>query len=472
MPNIDITKLTIKQAHLHLLAGDFSVKELVDVYRKNIDEKNIELNVFLEVYSDIDEQVERAQKMFDEGHADILTGIPLALKDNILVEGHTASAGSKMLENYTATYSATAVRKLVEKGVVLLGRGNMDEFAMGGSTENSAFGVTKNPHDTERVAGGSSGGSAASVASGMALASFGSDTGGSIRQPAAFCGVCGLKPTYGAVSRHGLMAMGSSFDQIGPLANSVEDLEILFEAIRGIDPMDSTTISSDTYPEHKIEDSLKIGVPFDVLEGIDSDVRKNFEEVVEKMKAKGASVVDIKLPSLDDILATYYVLIPAEISSNLARFDGVRYGFHADGENLIADYFKTRGQGFGEEVKRRIMIGTYVLSAGYNDAYYNNAQVVRTHVREEFAKLFKEVDVIMTPTTPNPAWKIGAKTEDPLSAYLEDIFTVVANVVGVPALSVPTGKTKDGLPIGTQYMATHGAEKTLFTVGKLLETLE
>lgn len=468
MTKIDVDTLTIQEAHKGLTSGAFTVLELVGAYRKRIDALNGDLNAYLEVYSDIDEQSKRAQEMIDKGEGTVLTGIPFAVKDNILIKGKTASSASKMLENYTATYTATAMQKLIDEGVVFLGRTNMDEFAMGGSTENSAYGVTKNPRNPEHVSGGSSGGSAATVAGGMALAAIGSDTGGSIRQPAAFCGCFGFKPTYGAVSRHGLMAMGSSFDQIGPLARCVDDIEIVFNAIRGQDSLDSTSINEETYPQKEIGN--RIGIPWSILEkgGIDGEIKEQFKKTAKVLEKNGVEVVDVELPSLDDALATYYVLIPAEISANMARFDGVRYGFHADGKDLLDDYLKTRGKGLGDEVKRRIMIGTYVLSAGYHDAYYTNAQIVRSNVRKQFAKLFTEVDAVMIPTTPNPAFKIGEKFSDPLSMYLEDIFTVIANIAGIPAMSIPTGTMSNGLPIGTQLLGAHGQEKTLFTLAKKL----
>lgn len=468
MAKIDVDTLTIQEAHEGLTSGRFTVAELVGAYTDRITSLNSDLNAYLEIYSDIEEQTRRAQKMLDEGRGTVLTGVPFAVKDNILIKGRIASSASKMLENYTATYTATAMEKLIDEGVVFLGRTNMDEFAMGGSTENSAFGVTKNPRNPERVAGGSSGGSAAAVAGGMALAAIGSDTGGSIRQPAAFCGCFGLKPTYGAVSRHGLMAMGSSFDQIGPLARSIDDIEIIFNTIRGKDPLDSTSIGEETYPKKEMNN--RIGIPWSILEkgGINEEIKEQFKKTAHLLEEKGVEVIDVELPSLDDALATYYVLIPAEISANMARFDGVRYGFHVDGENLLDDYLKTRGQGLGDEVKRRIMIGSYVLSAGYHDAYYTNAQVVRSNVRKQFAKLFTEVDAVMIPTTPNPAFKIGEKFSDPLSMYLEDIFTVIVNIAGIPAVSVPTGTTSDNLPIGTQLLAAHGQEKTLFTLARKL----
>jgi aspartyl-tRNA(Asn)/glutamyl-tRNA(Gln) amidotransferase subunit A len=397
----------------------------------------------------------------------------MAIKDNILIKGRVVSAASKMLENYTATYDATVIKKLKDAGVVFLGRVNMDEFAMGGSTENSAFGVTKNPYDLERVPGGSSGGSAAAVAGDMALVALGSDTGGSIRQPASFCGLVGLKPTYGAVSRYGLMAMGSSFDQIGPLAKNVEDAKIIFDFISGPDEMDSTTLPKADLGNVKV---LKIGVPRKVLEidGLDPVVKKNFFESLEKLSSQGYEIIDIDLPNINYSLAAYYTLIPAEVSSNLARFDGVRYGLHQDGTNMVDDYFKTRATGFGPEVKRRIILGTYILSSGYYDAYYNKANIVRDLIRKDYEIAFKKVDVIAMPTTPGPAFKIGEKINNPLQLYLEDIFTVPANLAGVPAISVPSGvKIVDGkeLPFGLQFFADQGQEEVLFTLAKNFENL-
>jgi aspartyl-tRNA(Asn)/glutamyl-tRNA(Gln) amidotransferase subunit A len=354
---------------------------------------------------------------------------------------------------------------------VFIGRANMDEFAMGGSTENSAFGVTKNPFNTTRVAGGSSGGSAAAVAMEGALAALGSDTGGSIRQPASFCGLVGLKPTYGAVSRYGVMAMGSSLDQIGPFGKTVGDAEIIFDVIKGQDKNDGTTISEKTYsPERVGKKKPVIGVPRHFLgEGITKDVLSNFNESLELLKKKGYEVVDITLPNISYSLPIYYVIMPAEVSSNLARFDGVKYGLHKDGKDGIDDYFETRGAGFGKEARRRILLGTYVLSSGYYDAYYNRANALRRLLTEDFLEAFKKVDIIMTPTTPAPAFKIGEKTSDPVAMYLEDIFTVTANLTGMPALSVPSGYAEvEGkkLPLGLQMTARHGDEKTLFEVGK------
>jgi aspartyl-tRNA(Asn)/glutamyl-tRNA(Gln) amidotransferase subunit A len=403
--------------------------------------------------------------MLKTGEGSLLTGIPIAIKDNILIKGRKASAASKILENYTAPYSATASHKFIENGAVFLGRTNMDEFAMGGSTENSAFGVTRNPHDEARVPGGSSGGSAAAVSMGGALASLGSDTGGSIRQPASFCGCVGLKPTYGRVSRYGLMAMGSSLDVIGPITKTVDDAKILFDAMSGKDNFDSTSLPNNFYNIPKKEKYV-IGVPKEVLnaDGMDKDVKENFQIALKTLASVGFEVKEISLPHIVYSLSAYYILMPAEVSSNLARFDGVKYGLHVEGGNLLDDYLKTRGEGFGKEVRRRIMLGTYVLSAGYYDAYYNKAQGVRSLIAQNFKDAFAEVDAIATPTTPSPAFLLGEKTSDPLSMYLADIFTVTANIVGVPAISLPSGTVpREG---GLQLMAPHGGEEILFSIGK------
>lgn len=466
---IDTKNLTIEKAHKHLIDGDFTAVELAEAFLKNIAGKNKEINAYLEIFADVKKQAEEADKKIKSGKATILTGIPLAIKDNILIKGRIASSASKILENYKATYDATAIKKLKDEGVVFLGRTNMDEFAMGGSTENSAFGVTKNPHDVSRVAGGSSGGSVASVAMDGALASLGSDTGGSVRQPASFCGVVGLKPTYGAISRYGLMAMGSSLDQIGPIGKTVRDVEILFKTLLGKDSMDSTSVDLSVY---KIPKSKKvIGVPrnFTHSDGVDKDVLDNFDEALEKLKKLGYKIKDIDLPNIHYSLAVYYVLMPAEVSSNMARFDGVKYGFLKEGKNGIDDYFETRGAGLGREVRRRIMLGTYVLSSGYYDAYYNKANIVRELIRKDFEKAFEEVDIIMTPTSPTPSFKIGEKASNPMEMYLADIFTVTANLVGTPVMSVPSGfKDIDGkkLPLGVQFTAPHGGEDVLFNIGK------
>lgn len=467
---IELEKLTIESVHKHLLEGDFSAVELAQAYLDEIAKKNQDLNAYLEIYDDVIAQAKHADSLIANKKATKLTGIPMAIKDNILIKGKIASSASKMLENYRATYDATVISKLKNEGVVFLGRTNMDEFAMGSSTENSAFGSTKNPHDLTRVSGGSSGGSAVAVAGNIALVALGSDTGGSIRQPASLCGVVGLKTTYGAVSRSGLMAMGSSLDQIGPITKTVTDTEIIFNAISGKDLMDSTTISKDTYRVNK-KNNFVVGIPKGLMDekGLDKDVVSNFKESIEKIKKFGFEVREIETPDMSQALAVYYILMPAEVSSNLARFDGVKYGLHKDGKDLLDDYLLTRREGFGKEVRRRILLGTYVLSTGYYDAYYNKAVALKNSMTEEFKKIFTKVDFILTPTTPTPAFKIGEKTNDPLQMYLADIFTVTANIVGMPAISLPSGFSEINgkkLPLGIQFMATHGAEKKLFEIGK------
>ncbi|MFO0718468.1 MAG: Asp-tRNA(Asn)/Glu-tRNA(Gln) amidotransferase subunit GatA [Candidatus Paceibacterota bacterium] len=472
---IDLDKMTIAKAHDHLIKKDFSVRELCQAYLDEIEKRDKTVHAYLELYDDLDEQIEEAQKMIDAGTDSVLAGIPLALKDNILVKGKKASASSKILENYTATYDSTVATRLKEAGVVFLGRTNMDEFAMGSSTETSAYGVTRNPLDESRVPGGSSGGAAASVAMHGALASLGSDTAGSVRQPASFCGVVGLKTTYGSVSRYGLMAMGSSLDQIGPITRSVTDAEILFNTIRGHDAFDSTTLPNDLYKKMQAQ-PLKskkpvIGVPRDMvyIDGLDPEVRANFDQSIKKLESLGYEIKDIELPHIKYSLPAYYIIMPGEVSSNLARFDGVKFGLHVDGKNLLEDYKKTRGKGFGKEVRRRILVGTHVLSSGYYDAYYNKAQNARKLIIDDFTKAFEKVDVIITPTTPTPAFKLGEKKDNPVEMYLADIFTVPANIARIPALSVPSGFVKkDGvdLPLGLQFMSAECREDILFAVGK------
>ncbi|MFA7252452.1 MAG: Asp-tRNA(Asn)/Glu-tRNA(Gln) amidotransferase subunit GatA [Candidatus Paceibacterota bacterium] len=470
---IDIKNLTIRKAHASLLAGEYTCVDLAQAYLDNIKKFDPGIHAYLEVYNDVLVQAKKAdERIKNKDNVTLLTGIPISIKDNILIKDRIVSSASKMLENYHGTYDATVIKKLKEAGVVFLGRTNMDEFAMGGSTENSAFGPTHNPHDLSRVPGGSSGGAVASVAGDMALVALGSDTGGSIREPASFCGLVGLKPTYGAVSRHGLMAMGSSFDQIGPITKNIDDAKIVFDFIAGQDSLDSTTI---TKPELITEKkSFKIGVPKQVTEvqGINLEVLRVFTESIEKFKKLGYEIREISLPNINYSLAVYYTLIPAEVSSNLARFDGMRYGLHTDGANMVDDYFKTRQVGFGQEVIRRIILGTYILSSGYYDAYYNKANIVRDLIRDDFKKAFQEVDLILTPTAPSPAFKIGEKISDPLTLYLEDIFTVPANLVGVPAISLPAGSTEiDGkkLPLGIQLMSAHSNEAILFQAGSDFE---
>lgn len=461
-----LADLTIAEAGKKLAAGEIAAVDLARACLENIEKKNKELNAYLEVFDDVVAQAEAADARRKAGENHPLLGIPLGIKDNILIQGRTASAASKMLEHYVGAYDATVIKKLKEAGAVFVGRTNMDEFALGGSTENSAFGVTKNPHDPSRVAGGTSGGSAAAVAAGMCLGALGTDTGGSVRNPAAFCGVVGLKPTYGAVSRSGLVAAVSSFDQAGPMTKTTEDAEIIFNAIRGKDPYDSTTIDETTYP--KQNPKKVIGIPMPYLEqGVDPEVRRLFDESINKIKAAGYQIQNIELPLLRTALAAYYIINFAEVSTNLARYDGVRYGLSKKGADLADDYATTRGEGFGQETRRRIMLGTYVLSAGYFDAYYGKAVAAREALRKEFEKAFESVDAILTPTMPAPAWKIGEKA-DPLSAYLADVFTVPANLTGNPAISIPMGKVQN-LPVGLQLTAAHGDESGLLTIAKILE---
>jgi aspartyl-tRNA(Asn)/glutamyl-tRNA(Gln) amidotransferase subunit A len=483
-----LNELSITEAARALRARECTVRELFDSCQSAAKAQNPELNAYLEFFSDpeTDVAIEAAQKRIDadgatspaDGGASLLCGIPFAMKDNILIQGRIASASSKMLENYKATYDATVIQKLKAQGVIFIGRTNMDEFAMGSSTEHSAFGSTKNPHDTSRVPGGSSGGSASAVASHGALAALGTDTGGSIRQPAAHCGLVGLKPTYGSVSRHGLIALASSLDQAGPLTKTVADAKIIFETLKGTDAMDSTTIPTPSpYKEREIlsanANKMRIGVPYHLLEsGVDADVRANFDKTIEALKTAGHEVVDVSLPTSSYALAVYYVIQPAEASANLARFDGIRYGLAKRGKTLLDDYVETRTEGFGEETKRRILLGTFVLSSGYIDAYYRKADAARAVLTKEYDDALENVDVIAFPATPSPAFKFGEKS-DPVAMYLEDIFTVTANLTGMPAISVPMGTVvrpgADGrdknLPTGIHFTAPKGAEHLLFTIG-------
>jgi len=469
---IDLDSLTIAKARALLDKKEFSAVDLAKTYLAEIKKKNKELNAYLEVFDDVLDQAKIADDRIAKGESFPLLGIPLAIKDVILIKGRKVSAASKILENYTASYDATIITKLKKQGAVFLGRTNMDEFALGSSTENSAYGVTKNPYDLNRVAGGTSGGSAAAVAGNLALAALGSDTGGSVRQPSAFCGVVGLKPTYGKVSRYGLIAAASSLDCIGPIAKNTEDTQIIFDAIQGYDISDSTSVPDNFHSKISQKKELIIGVPWDLINqnGIDSGVQEDFKKAVKNFESSGYQIKDIKLPNC---IALYYIINFAEVSSNLARFDGVRYGLHKDGQNLLEDYLLTKGAGFGKESRRRILLGTYVLSAGYYDAYYGKAQTAREFLRQKFKELFSQVDLILTPTSPVPAWKIGEKS-DPLSMYLADIFTITANIVGAPAISLPSGfmeAENKKLPLGIQLMASSEQEGLLFEAGKKFETI-
>ena len=465
-------ELTIVEAARALRARELTVRGLWDACAEAARAKNPELNAFLELFSADEAAIAEAQKRIDAGDAPLLCGIPLAIKDNILIEGHIASAASKMLEHYRATYDATVIKKLKAQGALFLGRANMDEFAMGSSTEHSAFGPTKNPHDVSRVPGGTSGGSAAAVAAHLCIAALGTDTGGSVRQPAALCGVVGMKSTYGGVSRNGAIAMGSSLDQISPLAKTVEDARIVYEAIRGEDPLDSTTIPDGQYPAREVSERMRIGIPRRLLdEGLDPGVRAAFDVALAKLQEAGHTLVDIELPLSGNALPIYYVIMPAEVSANLARFDGIRYGHAPRGKTLLDDYILSRTEGFGEETRRRVLLGTFVLSSGYIDAYYRKALAARAVLRREYDAAFQKVDAIAVPTTLAPAFRFGEKS-DPIVMYLEDIFTVTANLTGMPAISVPMGTVeREGkqLPVGIHFTAPHQAEEILFTIGTAVE---
>ncbi len=470
----NVNELSIEGAARALRNHELSVYDLWDATIKSASNKNSDIFAYLELFGEDTDAIESAQKRIDlEGeNAPLLCGIPIAIKDNILIKGKIASAASKILENYKAAYTSTVIRKLQDAGALFVGRTNMDEFAMGSSTETSAFGVTKNPHDTSRVPGGSSGGSAASVSANIAIAALGTDTGGSVRQPASLCGVVGLKPTYGSVSRYGIIALGSSLDQVGPLTKTVADSKIIFETISGIDKKDSTSIPDNLYKKRNISKKIRIGVPRKLLtNGVDKDVIECFDKKLEALKASGHEIIDIDLPISSYALPAYYVVMPAEASTNLARFDGIRYGSSKKGETLLDDYLKTRSEGFGSEAKRRILFGAFVLSAGYIDAYYRKAQLARVVLTDEYSKAFESVDVISVPTSPSPAFKIGEK-KDPVAMYVEDIFTVTANLTGMPAISVPMGTVdRDGikLPVGIHFTAPHQAENVLFAIGTEVE---
>ena len=465
---MNLTELTILQAHQGLKKKKFSAVELCQAYLDKIEEKDKKVFSFLTVTKN--SALQEAKKIDDLmiGRKDMpkMAGIPIAIKDNILVKDVKCTAGSKILANYIAPYDATVVTKLKAQGAIILGKTNLDEFAMGSSTENSGFNITYNPHDLTRVPGGSSGGSAAAVAGQMALCALGSDTGGSIRQPSSFCGVVGLKPTYGAVSRYGLIAFASSLDQIGPITKTVEDAKIVLEAISGQDKMDSTSFESKRGSKFKIQ-NLKIGVPQEYfVKGIDKAVERVIREAIKKYEKAGAKIVEVSLPHTPYALAAYYIINPSEASANLARYDGIKYGFSKKEKSLIDVYLKTRGQGFGPEVRRRIMLGTYALSAGYYEAYYKRAQKVRTKMMEDFAKAFKKVDVLFTPTSPVLPFKIGERVTDPLSMYLVDVYTVSVNLAGLPALSMPVGWVGK-LPVGLQIIGQHFEENKILQIGKI-----
>ncbi|MDD5098293.1 MAG: Asp-tRNA(Asn)/Glu-tRNA(Gln) amidotransferase subunit GatA [Candidatus Pacebacteria bacterium] len=463
--------MTIGEVSEGLRNKEFTSLELTKAFLERIKEKDKEIKAYINVTEDLAlEQAKIADEMIKKGEGNILTGIPCAIKDNIMIKGVKCTAASKFLENYIAEYDATVIEKLKKSGAVFLGKTNLDEFAMGSSCENSAFFPTRNPHDLERVPGGSSGGSAAAVAGDLCVYALGSDTGGSIRQPASFCGITGIKPTYGAVSRYGLIAFASSLDQIGPMTKTVEDCKIVLDVIKGKDKMDST--STDSIKEVKM-DKIRIVVPKEYFgEGLDKEVEKSVKDVIEFLKSSGAEIVEVSLPNTDYALACYYIIAPAEASANLARFDGLRYGIAFDGnevDKVMDIYLNNRTNGFGKEVKKRIMLGTYTLSSGYYDAFYKRALKVRTLIRQDFEKVLEKVDIILGPTSPCLPFKIGEKSDDPMSMYLADIYTVSINLAGVPGISIPCGKSSTGLPIGLQLIGAPFEEEKLFIISSLIE---
>ncbi len=473
----DLTTLSIKELHDAYKARKVSAVEVTSAYLERIDAVDSRVNAYLTVTADLAvQQAEEADRRLQSGEQVApLTGVPVGIKDLLCTKGVRTTCASRMLEGFIPPYNATVIERLNCQGAVMLGKLNMDEFAMGSSTENSAFHCTHNPWDLTRVPGGSSGGSSAAVAARLCAGSLGSDTGGSIRQPASYCGVVGLKPTYGRVSRFGLIAFASSLDQVGPLTRDVTDCALVMNAISGHDPKDSTSVASEAmdYTQY-LQNGLKgmrCGLPKEYfIEGVQKDVREAVERAIAALKDMGCEIVPVSLPHTPYAVATYYIVATSEASSNLSRYDGVKYGFRAsDYANLIDMYKKTRSTGFGPEVKRRIMLGSYSLSAGYYDAFYKKASQVRTLFKRDFDNAFKACDVLITPVAPTTAFKLGEKTENPIQMYLNDIFTIPVNLAGIPALSMPCGFDGKGLPIGVQIMADAFREDNLFRVAYNLE---
>ncbi|MBI2091796.1 MAG: Asp-tRNA(Asn)/Glu-tRNA(Gln) amidotransferase subunit GatA [Deltaproteobacteria bacterium] len=455
--------MSINELHKELASGKVSAVELAKSYLETIRKTNPSLNSFITVCEEnaLKQAAKADERLKSKKNVTPLTGIPIGIKDLLITKGIRTTCASKILSNYVPQYNATVVDKLENAGAVILGKLNMDEFAMGSSNEHSAFGPVKNPHNEKYVPGGSSGGSAAAVASNQCAAALGTDTGGSIRQPASMCGCVGIKPTYGRVSRFGLVAFASSLDQIGPITKNVTDAAIMLKAISGHDNLDSTTLKSEV-PDYAAAlkeglNGIKIGVPKEYfIKGISKEVAESVNQAIKKLEKNGAEIVDISLPHTEYAVACYYIIAPAEASANLARYDGIRYGHRAKSAGSVDDLFRqTRTEGFGPEVTLRIMLGTYVLSSGYYDAYYRKAQCVRTLIKNDFAGAFAKVDAIVSPTAPTPAFKIGEKTDDPLQMYLADIFTTPVNLAGLPAISIPCGASKDRLPIGMQIIGKH-----------------
>lgn len=492
MKTVELYQYTIHELSRMIKLKEIGVYELTKYFLNRIKEKDSKIGAYITITEEEAlKRAEEVQKGIDRGEFNsLLAGIPMALKDNICTMGIPTTCASRMLSNFVPPYNATVVEKLYQNGAVLLGKLNMDEFAMGSSTESSYFKITKNPVDPERVPGGSSGGSAAAVAAGEAVYALGSDTGGSIRQPASYCGVVGLKPTYGAVSRFGLVAYASSFDQIGPITKDVLDCAIVFNAIAGKDEFDATS-SDFKHPDYAEElnnlynrycceneciksgilKGIKIGIPREFIDdGVDEDVRKAILKAAKIFESLGAECEEFSLPIMEYVIPTYYIIAFAEASSNLARYDGIKFGYRAEKFEDLMDFYKTtRSEGFGIEVKRRILLGTYVLSSGYYDAYYKKALKARTLISRDFNKAFEKYNVIMGPVTPDTAFKIGEKTDDPIKMYMGDIFTVPVNIVGLPAISIPCGKDRNNLPIGLQLIGKHFDEKTILKAAFLFE---
>ncbi len=474
---MDITELTLSELSAKLQSGELTSRAATEAYLARIEAKDAKINTYLTLCKDEALAAADAADVRLKAGTDItpLTGVPIALKDIFCTDGIRTTCASKILDNFIPPYDSTVAKKFKDAGAVMLGKLNMDEFAMGSSNENSAYGAVLNPWDTERVPGGSSGGSAAAVAAALCAASIGTDTGGSIRQPASLCGIVGMKPTYGRVSRYGMIAFASSLDQAGPLTRSVEDAAILLQTMAGHDPLDSTSIDAPVPDYSKtLKDGIKglrIGIPKEYfVEGLAPEVETSIKAAVETYKGAGAEIVEVTLPHTEYAVGVYYLVATAEASSNLARFDGVKYGLRVDeGTGLLDMYKATRDKGFGAEVKRRIMLGTYSLSSGYYDAYYMKASQVRTLIRRDFDEAFKDCDIILTPTTPSAAFKKGEKTNDPLTMYLSDIFTISCNLAGIPGISIPCGITSNNLPIGLQLLAPSLEEAKLFRAAYAFE---
>ena len=474
----DVCELSVSELRSRIVAGEISAVEATESYLARAHDKQPELNAFITLEDDRALERARALDVLDTATRSRLRliGVPIAVKDNICVEGGRATCGSRILDNFISPYDATVTEKVLSEGAIVIGKTNLDEFAMGSSTETSFFGVTKNPRDLQRSPGGSSGGSTASVAAGVAPCALGTDTGGSIRQPASFCGVVGVKPTYGRVSRYGLVAFAPSFDQIGPITRNVRDAALLLEVIAGYDPRDSTSVNRPVpdyaEPLDREISGVKIGVIREHVEGdISSAVKRTMDDVLRALAGLGAEIIPVSLPHLNYAVAVYYILSTAETSSNLLRYDGVRYGFRASSYSDLPDmYRETREEGFGREVKRRIALGTFVLSTGYYDAYYLKAQKARTLIIQDLSKAFEEVGFLIGPTSPQQAFKIGEKADDPLMMYLSDVFTIPANLAGIPAVSIPFG-SKEHLPVGVQLMARPFDEAGMLQVASALENV-